>query len=147
MKSHVALLKESVEHLKTNSRGVFNKSDNCVYINDDGDRCLIGRLLPKDVCEDLEKKYPREINVFTMQNANFKTVHSRLNKSTLDRLDKLLTDYKSSFLIDLQDLHDQERNWKTNKKRKKGVLLSEFGEIEFAHIMTSAEKLDAKGVK
>jgi len=152
MSKYVKLLNESLEYLKNNPRGFgeptpdADNTSTCAYINDEGNRCLVGRLLPKRVCKDLEKKFPQMISVIGFYESNFALSRKGLTRETYDRIYKFTQDYNREFMRRLQCFHDSDRNWVDGDKRDLPInTLSVNGKEIFGNLMLLARKLDSQG--
>tara|TARA_R110000796_G_scaffold10289_2_gene34341 strand:+ start:3732 stop:4112 length:381 start_codon:yes stop_codon:yes gene_type:complete len=114
MKSKLEILEETIEYYTTqqNSRSL-NKQGECVYNNEDGSHCAVGRCFTE--------KYKAQGSDFEFN--EYKGVED-LNKKE-GKLDSFLSEeYKGhevKFWNELQQLHDSEYNWKED------FILSEKG--------------------
>lgn len=151
MSKYVKLLNESLEYLKNNPRGFgpptsdADDASTCAYINDEGSRCLVGRLLPKRVCKDLEKKFPQMISASGFYDSNFALIRKGLTRETYDRIYKFTQDYNQEFMRKLQSFHDGDRNWDHGDKRDLPKnTLSVTGKEYFDSLMELATKLDGQ---
>lgn len=110
------LLEETVSFFSRNDRAVVHKDGHPkpVYITPDGTNgCAIGRLM-KIESED-DKKFLEENNN-TPPNLLFRRIYE--NKRS--HLIKEIEEYPFDFLMNLQGLHDDRRNWVENGLSKRG---------------------------
>lgn len=96
--------------------------DKCFYLHAETNRrCAIGRLLSDDQAKYLETNFKVVSKLFK----NFSTSTNDVEKSIYNTL----SEYGKSFLIDLQDLHDDRKNWDEDGLSKIGRLFA--NEIEY----------------
>jgi hypothetical protein len=120
--NQLKLLDETVAYYGTNSRA--STESNCEYITQKGFRCAVGRLLPKRVCIEIEKKKVKSSSDVSVE---FLLRNLELSKLAKEKIGKLVDTYGLSFLKDLQYLHDDKGNWVKNPQDGKGVILSQYG--------------------
>jgi hypothetical protein len=98
MKTKLEIIDETVEYYKTHNRGIQKNSDcldSCVYINEDGDKCAVGRCLVSPTADWIGDVF----DVFS-------------DSETLNK--RLLPEYQGHdihFWKDIQCLHDVHSNW------------------------------------
>lgn len=96
------LLEETIEYYSKNPRAISN-SNTCVYLREDGARCAIGRI-----CDDETIKL-------------IGGICSDVGSARIwPLLPPAITDYGQSFLVDLQRLHDGNKNWSDNGLSQEG---------------------------
>lgn len=87
--------------------------DKCFYLHAETNRrCAIGRLLSDDQAKYLETNFKVVSKLFK----NFSTSTNDVQKSIYNTL----SEYGKSFLIDLQDLHDDGKNWDEDGLSRRG---------------------------
>ncbi len=97
------LLEDTINHYTIHNRGYDGSS--CTYLDTHTRRkCAIGRLLTDEECVELNNKISTIDDFFTerkyyLDNLLFDSIHKKLSK------------YSEEFLVWLQNLHDDQKNW------------------------------------
>jgi hypothetical protein len=133
------LLEKTVEYYKTNPRA--RDGEACKYIGPNGERCAVGRILPKRVCEEVEKKIAKSNEEdFQWENGiSIPNLCKELELSQLsnEKITKLNQKYNVHYLRDLQHLHDDSDHWKVTDE---GQTLTSNGESRVEQIRNSITK-------
>jgi hypothetical protein len=138
-KDQLKLLDDMIEYYRTHPRGKKEYNPACQYLTEDGARCAVGRLLPKRVCVELEKK-TKILNDNSVGSGWFKegisvtrvTDHLELSKLAITKLKALQEKYNLSYLRDLQALHDDPEFWV--RENDLGHFLSTKGKVKVQSI-------------
>jgi hypothetical protein len=134
------LLEKTVEYYKTNPRA--RDGEACKYIGPNGERCAVGRILPKRVCEEVEKKIEKsneEDVQYEYKDLSIPNLCKELALSQLsnEKITKLSQKYNVHYLRDLQHLHDDSDHWKVTDE---GQTLTSNGESRVEQIRNSITK-------
>jgi hypothetical protein len=101
-----AILDDTISHYTSENRG-YTEDDGCVYENDQGFKCAVGRLLNQ---RDLNKV--RELNL--MYNVSVTKLYKVFKSHSAEFTSPKIIGLPVAFLADLQILHDHCSNWDTN---------------------------------
>lgn len=113
----IKVLNDTVKHYTTHLRCKQNQK--CSYINSEGERCAIGRLISKKLCSLFEKERINGIS------------------DCFDRVPKRVQSLKLDFLMAIQSLHDISDYWEDSKGRSN---LSDLGKQHYEGILESIKK-------
>lgn len=109
-------LTDTVNHYNINNRGINPKTGKCSYEYG----CAIGRHLDQNLAKRFDY-FPLGVNLFAGVRIN--------NEIAFNELDPKLKELGRMFLFEIQQLHDNARNW-----NKHG--LSEYGQNNLNELKT-----------
>jgi hypothetical protein len=118
-----AIVDETVEYYETHKRGLDYDLNSCVYHNEDGDMCAVGRCL----IDPPSANYTDTMDISEL-----------IEFMEAENLDEILkVEYRGhtqDFWEELQLLHDCKPHW--NENNKGGQVLSEMGKVKRGAINT-----------
>jgi hypothetical protein len=118
MKTKTEIIKETVNFYSENRRGV-NEHGSCVYLTETGEKCAIGRCMVDPAAWIGAAGIDDVASYFPIENDQ---VPIGILKPDYDG-------HSISFWLDVQGLHDYNRNWDEHG-------LSPIGIIEVRHLLT-----------